>query len=188
MSQFTAVDETFTGKAYNASVHKTGQSSDHSTAGKHLLQNASKIVNELEIVADQIENSKRKVLLIKVLPAYRVFEELIVYYGITQLLRFIKENEFHSLKDIIAALPAKPVRGAWINTGGQLIPEETINTLKEKIRNGRIKSWDAVHEFYQAQEKNINRKIKPCISLLIRDYRYPLKKWTRTSSPTCLLQ
>lgn len=150
--------ETFTGKAYNASVHKTGQSSDHSTAGKHLLQNASKIVNELEIVADQIENSKRKVLLIKVLPAYRVFEELIVYYGITQLLRFIKENEFHSLKDIIAALPAKPVRGAWINTGGQLIPEETINTLKEKIRNGRIKSWDAVHEFYQAQGKKYKQE------------------------------
>ncbi len=150
--------ETFTGKAYNASLHKTGQSSDHSTAGKRLLQNASKIVNELENVADQIENSKRKVLLIKVLPAYRVFEELIVYYGITQLLRFIKENEFHSLKDIIAALPAKPVRGAWINTGGQLIPEETINTLKEKIRNGRIKSWDAVHEFYQAQGKKYKQE------------------------------
>lgn len=150
--------ETFTGKAYNASVHKTGQSSDHSTAGKRLLQNASKIVNELEIVADQIENSKRKVVLIKVLPAYRVFEELIVYHGITQLLQFIKENEFHSLKDIIAALPAKPARGAWINMGGQLMPEETINTLKEKIRNGRIKSWDAVHEFYQAQGKKYKQE------------------------------
>lgn len=150
--------ETFTGKAYNASVHKTGQSSDHSTAGKRLLQNADKIVNELEIVADQIENSKRKVVLIKVLPAYRVFEELIVYHGITQLLQFIKENEFHSLKDIIAALPAKPARGAWINMGGQLMPEETINTLKEKIRNGRIKSWDAVHEFYQAQGKKYKQE------------------------------
>lgn len=150
--------ETFTGKAYNASVHKTGQSSDHSTAGKRLLQNASKIVNELEIVADQIENSKRKVVLIKVLPAYRAFEELIVYHGITQLLQFIKENEFHSLKDIIAALPAKPARGAWINMGGQLMPEETINTLKEKIRNGRIKSWDAVHEFYQAQGKKYKQE------------------------------
>jgi len=150
--------ETFTGKAYNTSIHKTGQSSDHNTAGKHLLQNANKIVNELEIIADQIENSKRKVVLIKVLPAYKVFEEMIIYYGITQLLRFIKENEFHSLKDIIAALPAKPARGAWINTGGQLMPEETINTLKEKIRNGRIKSWDAVHEFYQAQGKKYKQE------------------------------
>lgn len=150
--------ETFTGKAYNTSIHKTGQSSDHNTAGKRLLQNANKIVNELEIIADQIENSKRKVVLIKVLPAYKVFEEMIIYYGITQLLRFIKENEFHSLKDIIAALPAKPARGAWINTGGQLMPEETINTLKEKIRNGRIKSWDAVHEFYQAQGKKYKQE------------------------------
>ncbi|MDP3129100.1 MAG: DUF4954 family protein [Sediminibacterium sp.] len=150
--------ETFTGKAYNTSIHKTGQSSDHNTAGKRLLQNANTIVNELEIIADQIENSKRKVVLIKVLPAYKVFEEMIIYYGITQLLRFIKENEFHSLKDIIAALPAKPARGAWINTGGQLMPEETINTLKEKIRNGRIKSWDAVHEFYQAQGKKYKQE------------------------------
>ncbi|MDP3666340.1 MAG: DUF4954 family protein [Sediminibacterium sp.] len=150
--------ETFTGKAYNASIHKTGQSSDHNTAGKRLLQNADKIVNELEIIADQIENSKRKVVLIKVLPAYKVFEEMIIYYGITQLLRFIKENEFHSLQDILAALPAKPVRGEWSNLGGQLMQEETINTLKEKIRNGRIKSWDAVHEFYQAQGKKYKQE------------------------------
>lgn len=150
--------ETFTGKAYNASIHKTGQSSDHNTAGKRLLQNANKIVNELEIIADQIENSKRKIVLIKVLPAYKVFEEMIIYYGITQLLRFIKENEFHSLQDILAALPAKPVRGEWSNLGGQLMQEETINTLKEKIRNGRIKSWDAVHEFYQAQGKKYKQE------------------------------
>lgn len=150
--------ETFTGKAYNRLVQTSVQPSDNPLAGKRLLQNANKIVNELEIIADQIENSNRKVVLIKVLPAYKVFEEMIIYYGVTQLLRFIKENEFHSLQDILAALPAKPVRGEWSNLGGQLMQEATINHLKEKIRNGHLKSWDAIHEFYQAQGKKYKQE------------------------------
>lgn len=159
--------ETFTGKAYYASIKKQGNLSEYTIAGKHLLQNSNKIVTRLEILAENVENSKRKILLIKVLPAYKVFEEMIIYYGVTQLLQFIKENDFASLKDLTAALPARPLRGEWVNVGGQLIPAHDLDILKEKIRSGKIKSWDAVHEYYRAQgEKYPQQKLKHALASL----------------------
>ena len=143
--------ETATGKAYHASINKSAKPIDLAASGKHLLQNNNKIVNELEILAENVENSKRKTVLTKVLPAYKVFEELIIYYGTTHLLQLIKENDFASVKELAAALPARSSRNEWTNVGGQLIPATELDILKEKIRNGKIKSWDAVHQYYQTQ-------------------------------------
>jgi len=171
--------ETFTGKAYNASIKKAGKPADLAAAGKQLLQRSDTIVGQLEILADNIENSKRKVVLIKVLPAYKAFEDLLVYYGVTQLLQFIKENEFTSFKAMIAALPARPVRGEWSNIGGQLMPVEDISTLKEKIRSGRIKSWNAVHDYYKIQgEKYPQQKLKHALASLTEITGIRLKSMT----------
>ena len=169
--------ETATGKAYHSSIKKKTLTSEYATAGKHLLQNNNKIVNELEILAEDIENSKRKVQLIKVLPAYKAFEELIIYYGTTQLLGFIKENNFTSLKELTSVLPARTSRSKWVNVGGQLMPVDELENLKEKIRTGKIKSWDAVHEYYKAQgDKYPAHKLKHALASLSEITGINLKK------------
>lgn len=159
--------ETATGKAYHTSIKKQAKENELTDSGKQLLQSNSKIVNDLEILAGNIENSKRKVVLTKVLPAYKVFEELIIYYGTTHLLKFIKENDFASIKELAAALPAKSTRNEWSNVGGQLIPVTELDSLKEKIRTGKIKSWDAVHQYYQTQgDKYPAQKLKHALASL----------------------
>ena len=169
--------ETAAGKAYHSSIKKQGTEANHTAAGKHLLHNNPKLVNELEILAENVENSKRKVVLTKVQPAYKAFNELIIYYGTTQLLQFIKENNFASLKDLAAALPARPSRGEWANVGGQLIPSTELESLKEKIRTGKIKSWDTVHESYQAQgDKYPAQKLKHALASLSEIKGINLKK------------
>jgi hypothetical protein len=171
--------ETCTGNAYTATV-KTGERTrrtDNGIVGKKLLKSGNKIVDELEISAENIENSKRKVVLIKVLDTYQVFEELVVYYGMMQLLQFQKENVFKTFEELIAALPAKAERTEWLNLGGQLIPTEDINTLKEKIRNGKIRSWDAVHDYYKSQgEKYPLQKLKHALASLSEITGIRLKK------------
>ncbi len=169
--------ETATGKAYIQSDNRNKSSSDSQATGKYLLSTGNKLVNDLEILAENIENSKRKVVLIKVLPAYQVFQDLIVYYGMIQLLDFIKTTGIASLDELKAALPARPARTVWMNVGGQLIPESEINVLKEKICNGRIKSWDMVHDFYQAQgEKYTDGKRKHALASLSEILGISLKK------------
>ncbi|MEN9686561.1 MAG: hypothetical protein RLZZ28_2347 [Bacteroidota bacterium] len=148
---FTAMEllEEYTGKAYLKSTKKSFSPEDARIAGKQLLNSNNKIVNELEIVADKLENSKRKTILIKVLPAYKIYEDLVTYYGTTQLLAFIKENPIQSLDELNKKIPAKLNREKWINIGGQLIPEAEVANLKSSIKSGKIKSWDQVHEQYK---------------------------------------
>ena len=145
--------ENLTGKAYSKSGAAGNPFTNHQNAGKQLLKSGHKIVNELEIISDSFENSKRKVVLIKVLPAYKIFEDLIIYYGLNQLLDFIKENTFKSFEEFTSALPAKPIRNSWQNIGGQLIPTKEVAILNEKISNSKIKSWEGVHDFYVQQGK-----------------------------------
>ncbi len=176
---FTAMQlmETWTGKAYLKTGKEKLPFSENSQAGKHLLKSGNKIVNELEILGDHIENSKRKVQLFKVLSSYKIFEELIVYYGTIQLLNFIKEKGFTSLEELKPFIPAKPIRNEWINIGGQLIPGEEVNLLKEKISNGKIKSWDAIHEYYQQQSNKYPQlKLKHALASLSEITGINLKK------------
>lgn len=175
---FTAMRllETLTGKAY-AGTGKPHKSHDDTVAGRHLLKSNNKIVNELEILAENVECSKRKVVLTKVLPAYKVFEELIVYYGMIAILNLIKEDGITSFETLLAALPGKPERNEWMNIGGQLIPSEDVEIFKEKIRKGKINSWDAVHDYYLEQGKKYPRqKLKHALASLAEITGLNLKK------------
>src|SRR5262245_11078883 len=102
-----------------------------------------------EIFINGVENDSRKVELIKVGEAYQIFKELIVFYGITQLVALIeKENvgSFEQLKKLLNTVP----RSEWLNIGGQLIPKSALEDLIRNIHRGKIKSWDEVHDFYKA--------------------------------------
>lgn len=169
--------ETATGKAYRLAGNKEDKFADEQAAGKYLLKSNNRIVNDLEITMDGVENSKRKTVLLKTLPAYRIYEELVIYYGTLQLLSLIRENKIASLEELRSALPSKTARTEWMNIGGQLVPADDIALLKERIKTGKIKSWDAIHEFYTAQgEKYPQQKLKHALASLAEITGINLKK------------
>ncbi|MFX8856392.1 hypothetical protein ABTM81_19220, partial [Acinetobacter baumannii] len=90
-----------------------------------------------------------KAKLVKVKKVYPIYKQLIAYYGATQLIQLIEESKSYTLADIRKKLPAKFNRDKWLNVGGQLMQESTINSLRSKIHSGKIKSWDEVHDFYK---------------------------------------
>lgn len=105
-----------------------------------------------EYTVEGLEHSKRKAVLLKVPQADALYRELIVYYGITQLLEWATaQKKDGSWKQFSAALPGKPVRKAWANIGGQLIPAQAVQGLIRRIHQGGCSSWDEVHAFYQQQ-------------------------------------
>lgn len=94
-----------------------------------------------------------------------------------QLLAFIKENNYRTFEEMIAALPPKSSRNEWLNIGGQLMPVEEVNTLRKKIVSGKIKSWDEVHVQYTAQgEKYAGQKLKHALASLSEISGIQLKK------------
>ena len=126
--------------------------------GEKLLEAKDPIIDELEILANELENAGRKVQLIKTQQAYIIFKELIVYYGINQLLQFAWNNKLTDWDIFYGTLPLRAKRSDWLNVGGQLIPKPAVNAFKKEINSGKIKSWDDVHDFYKINSQHYHEQ------------------------------
>ncbi len=143
----------FTGKAYAKKIKEPISETDWASTGALLLDNKEAVVDKLEILAGGFENSDRKVQLVKVNPAYQIYKELVVYYGISQLINFIIQNKIRNWQQLWQALPVRSRRESWVNIGGQLMPKTALDTLIENIQTGKIKSWDEIHNYYNKSSK-----------------------------------
>ncbi|MFI5128673.1 MAG: DUF4954 family protein [Chitinophagales bacterium] len=115
--------------------------------GEKLLE-GNIIPDNSEIWAKGMENTDRKIQLLKLPKAYRLFKELIAYYGTSQIIKLILQKNISSFGQLAAAL-GKPVRNKWMNIGGQLVTERSVKQLIRNIHTGKIKSWEEVHQFYK---------------------------------------
>jgi len=138
----------YTGKAYLKKLNRKATDVEAINAGLKLLEEDNKMVDELEILADEFENSTRKVQVIKVRQAYSLFKKMIVYYAIEQTIEEIQERKISTWQQSGALFSKKQKRSEWINVGGQLILKDLLNSCINNIHTGRVKSWDDIHEFY----------------------------------------
>ena len=146
--------EKFTGRAFFLQHEMTGSDNDHIQKGKSLLETASPVVEQLEVLATGFENSKRKAKIVKVQQAYNLYKTMLQYYCYTQLIKFISVNNITSAIELQKALPKNVTMHSWLNIGGQLIPEQAVNQMLNGIRNNTITSWAEVHQFYKTQSAN----------------------------------
>ena len=148
MFQALAIMETATGKAWYALPENTPKKEltekDIRKKGKELLKNNLEEVAKLTILTKGFENSSRDVELLKVHRAYPLFQEMIVLYGIKNILAASKPS-FLALQ--AAVKTAK--RGDWLNIGGQLMKAETVALLKTKIKKNKISGWPQLHAAYE---------------------------------------
>jgi hypothetical protein len=82
---------------------------------------------------------------------------MIRFYGITKLVA-----HFQSAADVneaMAGLPLKPKRNAWVNIGGQLIPQQQFELFRKSVYTGRVKDWDDVHAFYEKQSSQYDQQV-----------------------------
>src|SRR5215831_4332021 len=105
----------FTGAAYSKQNRKNLSDKEILLMGERLLEEKDSLVDELEILAEGFENSHRKTVLEKVLPAYGIFKELITFYGVKQLTNFISEHKIDSWEKLMQALSLRAKRDAWQN-------------------------------------------------------------------------
>lgn len=94
-----------------------------------------------EIVAQGMENSKRKVLLLKAGKAYKAYGDMLIYYAMSVLR-----------PDNAAGGPQKPQYDGksyervkkWHNIGGQLVAESDLKKLFEDLQS--FSSWSEIHK------------------------------------------
>lgn len=131
------------GKAWYAQEGSAG--SDFQQQGKALLLHNPDAVAKLKIYAEGVENSSRKVELLKVHRSYPMFRSLITLYAVRNIFAYTEASSFADLQKLINTA----TRGPWHNVGGQLMKADTLSAIKNDIRLGNISSWDALHEQYR---------------------------------------
>lgn len=141
LSKFTAI-------ACEKSTGSTEPSADLVQKGEALLADENTDISELDIFAFGFENSHRPTRLLKVREAYLAYKQLIVYYGVRTLLEYMEKKEVGALQELAHAFSVHIKREAWVNIGGQLLPEEAVTRLLGGIEKEDVNSWEDVHHFY----------------------------------------
>ena len=131
---------------------------------------------------DGFENNNRKVQITKLPEALTLFNELIIYYGATQLLEHIRNNNFSSVDEIKISIPSKITRSEWTNVGGQLMKATDVETIKQQIKSGKIQSWPQVHELYKKIGTDYNsNKLEHAYTSLLEILNITSKQFTAES-------
>lgn len=147
------VMETAVAKAWYTAQGKAADAFSESALqqkGRELLQLQPEEVATLNVLATGMENSHRRVQLLKVHKAYPLFRALVVLYGIRNILAHVTTGAIQSFT-ALQSLAATAKRASWTNVGGQLMPTAAVEELKTKIKKGKISSWAQLHAAYEAQ-------------------------------------
>ena len=121
--------------------------------GKRLLDHEPETVKALEVFGEHMEKGKRKVRILKPLQAYHAYGDMITYYAVTTILNYLEAHPDQNIETVVAHMKGKRLR-KWINLGGQTMPEEYVDQLRADIRDGKLNTWDEIHQRYNELWKN----------------------------------
>ena len=93
---------------------------------------------QIEIVAQGMENSKRKVVLLKAGKAYKAYGDMLIYYA----MRVLRGQQLAVSGQRSEASWQREKK--WHNIGGQLVAECDLKKLFDEMQN--FTKWDEIHE------------------------------------------
>jgi hypothetical protein len=115
--------------------------------GRRLLAEATLSAPDMDVTARGLENSKRGTVILKAFEGYHAYGDMMLYYGVTQLMEYLQWHGGQGLDALVEALGVNP-GGDWTNLGGQLMRVHEVDRLREDIRSGALKTWAQVHGRY----------------------------------------
>ena len=129
--------------------------------------------------AKGFENSQRLIEIVRVPQVINLFKELIIYYGVIQLVEQVKTNNISSLEELKKSISTKIQRSEWLNVGGQLMKTEDVEKLKSKIKTNKLNSWAQVHDVYRQSGDNYkNDKLVHAFTSLLEILNITSKQFT----------
>jgi len=142
--------EIWTAKAY---LREKGEQSeglneeDLAVMGKKLLSGKEDSLKNLQVLGENIENSKRKAVILKTWKAYHAYGDMIHYYAVKNLLDYMTSNPKAKFSAMGRDLAGERNMD-WVNLGGQIIRNDDVDKLRIDICSGKLASWQEVHIRY----------------------------------------
>jgi len=104
---------------------------------------------DVELTAEGMEKSKRKVVIFKAQQAYGAYRDMLHYYAMKNLLQYRTDHPEATFSSMCTELKGERITG-WVNLGGQLMPAEQVDTLRADIGSGRLITWEEIHQRYDS--------------------------------------
>ena len=142
--------EGWTGKAYllkQGTYDPTMDFKELRKIGMDLLDHDPETAKSLEVFGEGMECGHRKVRILKPCQAYHAYGDMLIYYAVTNITRFLEENTSFTMSELCKEIESKRQR-EWINLGGQLINGDEVELLIHDINYGVLNSWDDIHHRY----------------------------------------
>ena len=115
--------------------------------GRELMAGSEEEINKLEVLGENMENSRRKVLILKPYKAYHAYGNMLHYYSVRNLMTYLKSNPKATFSTLCTDL--KNVRQKeWVNLGGQLMAKVDVDRLRSDIGSDKLKTWEEIHKRY----------------------------------------
>jgi hypothetical protein len=131
----------------NGKAFKGKDDQELASLGRKLLSGIEADINKLEVLGENMENTRRKVLILKPWKAYHAYGEILHYYGVRNLMEYLTNNPKSSFSVMCKALKGTRKK-EWVNLGGQLMQKEDLDNLRSEIGSGKLKSWKDIHNRY----------------------------------------
>ncbi len=142
--------EIWTAQAYLQSRGETGEELDKKQLrdlGHEILYQEAAVVQTLTVYGDEMEHGKRRVHILKPYEAYHAYGDMIILYGITQMMHYLQAHPEESLAALCVELQSRRQR-EWVNFGGQLMNGDEVEQLRADINSGVLNSWQEIHQRY----------------------------------------
>ncbi len=142
--------EIWTAKAYYRKVgasFKSKSEQELADLGRKLLAGKEEEINELEVLGENMENTKRKVLILKPWKAYHAYGDMLHYYAVKNLLAYLVSNPKASFPTMNKSLKCEREK-EWVNLGGQIMRNDDLDKLRSDIGSGQLTTWNDIHNRY----------------------------------------
>jgi hypothetical protein len=117
--------------------------------GRKLLTGDEKLVNNLEVLGEHMEHTKRKTVILKPFQAYRAYRDMLQYYAGMNLIAFMRQYPDADLTKMRDDLQGEREK-EWVNLGGQIMQKNDLDKLRSDIGSGKLGSWKDIHGRYDA--------------------------------------
>lgn len=117
--------------------------------GKKLLNSDGKALKGLEVLGENMENKKRKTVIVKPYDAYHAYKNMLHYYAMRNLITYFNDNPKATFSNMCDDLKGKR-KNEWVNLGGQIMLQGDLDKLRVDIGSEKLNSWKEIHKRYDS--------------------------------------
>jgi hypothetical protein len=120
---------------------------DLARLGRDLLSGKEEEIKDLEVLGENMENTRRKVVILKPYKAYHAYRDILHYYATKNLLVYMSSNPKSTFPKMCKDLKSKRIKD-WVNLGGQIMQKADVDKLRTDIGSDKLKTWKEIHNRY----------------------------------------